>query len=137
MRKILISVVLVLIILTLVGCGQTAKETTNKNNNNSSGTNIINLSDTRLNGNFMHGLTGEDKKFWEYEFNGTNKAVYSANTYYYIWDIKSYDMEIQIDNGKFRERLWNNSYSDWSEWKDYFFDGNGNLTIGTIKYYKQ
>lgn len=106
----------------------------------------VRLSDSRFNGTFsyyrtMKGWSSNDGYWYEaYIFDGTNKAT----KYFEYWyrdginwaisgnnkgDFYLFEYEIEINSTKtaFRERLWNNPYSSWSDWKPYLFSTAGSL----------
>ena len=106
------------------------------------------LDDSRFNGNYHHYEHWEDEHgieestrsiFWH--FDGTNKARYYTKYWYwsdysgwvhsgnykgdpYMWD---YEIEVNADHTAFRQRLWNNKYSEWSEWMPYEFSVDGSV----------
>jgi hypothetical protein len=97
------------------------------------------LSDQRFNGKFSHDTSGVvyGNGSSTYKFDGTNHAVHESFQYYASGSKLSYlDFEIEVSNGQFRERLWDNNYSDWSDWEDYHFDEDGDLWIQTLEYKK-
>jgi hypothetical protein len=63
-----------------------------------------------------------------------NIIAYSYESGYVTgYDESSYNFtyEMEINNGKCRKKLYHNSYSSWSEWKDIYFSSDGNhLFIG-------
>lgn len=102
------------------------------------------ISDQRFNGTFTYFHQWEDS--WgieeEYEytslrFDGTNKCSYYTKyySYYnsigwlysgdYIGDNYSWNFEIEIQNGLYRIKLWDNEYDDWNDWETYTFSGDG------------
>jgi hypothetical protein len=48
------------------------------------------------------------------------------------------DYEIEVFEGKYREKLWKNDDSaSWDEWDAYHFDNDGDLWIGILEYKKK
>jgi len=88
------------------------------------GPNIETLADSQFNGKFWHDGTGT--AYQCYTFDGTNKVRYSWNTYHYIYDIKSYtyQWEIDVPNGKYRYSIWG-AENNWSAWLSYSFNADG------------
>ena len=103
------------------------------------------ISDSRFNGSFSYyeskeGWTSNDGYRYEsYTFDGTSKASYYSKYWYwsdysgwhisgdfkgdyYLWD---YEIEVNDTHTAFRQRLWNNRYSSWSEWMPYEFSADG------------
>jgi hypothetical protein len=93
------------------------------------------LSDSRFNGEFWYLGTGTFFSCWE--FDGTNKAKWSVNTYHYIYDISIYDVEIKLENGHLWYRLWDNEYSSWHDEGVYSFNNSGNLILDGIIFVKE
>ena len=93
------------------------------------------LSDSRFNGEFWYHGTGNVFSCWE--FNGTNKATWSVNTYHYIYDISIFEMEIKLENNHLWSRLWDNEYSNWRDEGSYSFRNNGDLVIDGVLYEKR
>ena len=102
------------------------------------------LGDLRLNGIFSfyeskEGWSSYDGYWYEsYTFDGTNKASFYAKYWYwsnYSWhysgdypgDYYLFDYEIEVNDTHtaFRQKLWNNKYSTWSEWMPYEFSADG------------
>jgi len=95
------------------------------------------LSDQRFNGNFRLDISGVvyGRGSHTYKFNGTNFAVHERSQYYASGSkFSSLVYEIEVSNGKYRERLWENEYSSWNKWEDYHFDADGDLWIGNLEY---
>jgi hypothetical protein len=111
------------------------------------------LSDSRFNGTFIYSYYWTDswgiEEINEYEsftFDGTNKVFnydyyknYSNSSGWsysgdYIGDHYSWYREFEICNGQYRNKLWDNSYSDWTEWENYEFSGDGK-TLTLYNYY--
>lgn len=99
------------------------------------------LGDSRFNGYFSYYReSGSPSDFDYYEFretwsfDGTIKAYHSSSgesfthSGYDHWDFDFW-YEIEVSNGKFRHKLWDNSIDEWSEWQKYEFLENGNLRI--------
>jgi hypothetical protein len=98
------------------------------------------LSDQKFNGKFSHDMSsvvyGRGSR--TYKFDGTNLAVLESSQSYASGYQRSHlDYEIEISNGRYRERLWDNEYSSWSKWEDYHFDDEGDLWIGILEYEKE
>jgi len=111
------------------------------------------LEDSRFDGAFSYyenwvASDGINERY-EYtvlEFDGTNKASYYTKRYsyssysgwsytgdyigdYYLWDI-----EFDIDNGNYRWKLWDNSYSEWDDWENYSFSSDRS-TLTLLNFY--
>jgi hypothetical protein len=103
----------------------------------------IDLSDSRFNGKFDNNFDASGTSFYdtEYTFRGISYCIKhtESNNYHYIYDIQihDYEVEIEISNGQFRERLWENKFSNWSEWKPYSFNSDGNLVLDGKIYVKK
>jgi hypothetical protein len=98
------------------------------------------LSDQRFNGKFSYDTSGSvyGRGSSTYKFDGTTYAVHERFQYYASGSQLSYlSYEIEVSNGQFRERLWDNEYSSWSSWKDYHFDEDGDLWLGNLEYKKK
>ena len=98
------------------------------------------LSDQRFNGKFSHDMSSVmyGRGSHTYHFNGTNYAIHESFQYYASGSkLSQLSYEIEVSNGQFRERLWANEYSSWSEWKDYHFDAEGDLWLGILEYKKE
>ena len=50
--------------------------------------------------------------------------IYSGD---YIGDYYSWYLEFEVKNGQYRERLWDNEFSDWSERETYMFSSDGTV----------
>jgi len=99
----------------------------------------VKLSDQRFNGRFEHDMNSVmyGNGYHAYIFNGTNKADLISFQYYSSGSKhNSFEMEIEVKNNQFREQLWDNPYSNWSEWEDYHFDDEGDLWFGLLEYKK-
>lgn len=92
------------------------------------------LSDQRFNGEFCYYGTGTFFSSWK--FDGTNKVTWTVNTYHYIYDISTFEMEIKLQNGHLWSRLWNNEYSEWYDDGAYYFNNLGYLVLDGITYRK-
>jgi uncharacterized repeat protein (TIGR02543 family) len=100
------------------------------------------LSDSRFNGVFTGTMTLQSiGVFYENRliFDGTNRMHYFHSTSRNeVLDGQPYQAfyEIEIDsNGKYRRRLWNNQYDDWTEWFDYEFVSGNRLMIQWYDFY--
>jgi hypothetical protein len=111
-------------------------DTQPKDDGNTSHTSTVTqLSDNRFNGLFT-GTRDYSNIGVHYDlklaFDGTNKIQwYSQTTDNGIEEAPyefTYEMEINTA-GKFRRRLWSNSYSTWTTWLDYAFGPGDKLTI--------
>jgi hypothetical protein len=96
------------------------------------------LSDQRFNGKFSHDTSsvvyGNGSS--TYKFDGTNYVILeSSQSYVSGYKLTYLDLEIEVSNGQFRERLWSEA-NGWSDWKDYHFDEDGDLWIQTLEYKK-
>jgi hypothetical protein len=94
------------------------------------------LSDQRFNGSFTYDISGSvyGGGIATYKFDGTNYMSYHRFQYYASGSKSSYSgYEIEVSNGLYRERLWENEYSSWSDWEDYHFDDEGDLWISSRK----
>ena len=101
------------------------------------------LDDTRFNGvfAFSYNWVGEgDTRRDDYKlvFNGTNKIVYSNETWINgALDSKidfTFEIELNDEHTKYRKLLWNNDYDKWTEFLAYNFNSNG--TVLTIVWYE-
>jgi len=111
------------------------------------------LSDTKFNGYFSYSYYWEDSsgieeksEYTSFDFDGSNKVFYytkhSRYSITYGWsysgdypgDYYAWYLEFEILNGMYRERLWDNPYSEWSNWERYEFSNNGN-TLTLYNYY--
>jgi hypothetical protein len=99
------------------------------------------LSDQRFNGKFSRGISGYvyGDGSLTYKFDGTTYAVLKrSQTYKSGYQLSYLDYEIEVSNGKYRERIWkNDSSGSWDAWEDYQFDDDGDLRIGSLEYKKQ
>ncbi len=111
------------------------------------------LSDSRFNGDFTYFYYWIDSngieeitEYTSFDFDGTTKAWYYSKYKRYSkvtgWsysgeykgDAYSWYCEFEVDNGMYRTRLWDNSYSEWSEWENYSFSDDG-LTLTLHNHY--
>ena len=102
------------------------------------------LSDSRFNGTFSYFDQWEDSwgieeryEYTSFRFNGTNKIHFYTKYYRYsttsgwsysgdyIGDYYSWYLELQVQNGLYRFKLWDNEYSDWHDWEPYSFSSDG------------
>lgn len=104
------------------------------------------IGDPRFNGDYSYyetkeGFYSNDGYDYEsYSFDGTNLATYY--TEYWYWNgsdwamsgdykgdhyIFRYEIEVNPTHTAFRQRLWNNRYSDWSDWMPYEFSDDGRV----------
>src|SRR6056297_3020641 len=128
------AIVIIGIVFTFVGCdmfGNGVDNTTTEHDSNGGDdtTTTVALSDSRFNGEFEYFDYESSDDYWyeTYEFDGSSKvSVYSK---YEWWDGSSWHYsgdylgdytlrwyEIEVSNGEYRQRLWDNSDSEWSEW---------------------
>ncbi len=106
------------------------------------------LSDARFNGDYTYSYywiasdgLNEDYEYTSLDFDGSNKVFYYSSWYRYrtysgwsysgdyIGDAYSWYLEFEVQNGQYRTKLWNNSYSEWDNWENYEFRDNGNTLI--------
>jgi K+-transporting ATPase c subunit len=95
------------------------------------------LSDQRFNGKFSYDISGSvyGSGIATYKFDGTNYAVHERFQYYaHGSNLSTTGYEIEISNGRYRERIWENDFSKtWGNWSEYHFDDEGDLWIGTLE----
>ncbi|QQO10593.1 hypothetical protein [Breznakiella homolactica] len=148
MRKTLFPLVILFLFLLYTGCENPTAETKEKISVDKT------LDDPRFNGQFEYsnywmspnGIE-ESYQFRILAFNVTNKVYYYTVywSYYYSsgwnWsgnykgDSSTYYYEFEIENGKYRKRLWDNRYSSWSSWNAYDFSDDGNtLTLHNFSF---
>ena len=95
---------------------------------------ILSIDDPRLYGMFTYYTswkTSYSRKYISetYHFDGSNPVSYTYKSGYTSgYDTYKYNCEYEIEilNGKFRKRLYNNTYSTWSNWEVIYFNDNGN-----------
>jgi hypothetical protein len=98
------------------------------------------LSDQRFNGKFTLDISSVvyGRGSHTYKFNGTTYAVHESFQYYASGSKLSYLVyEIEVSNNMYRERFWDSEFSNWSEWKNYHFDEDGDLWIDILEYKKE
>jgi hypothetical protein len=99
------------------------------------------LPDQRFNGEFTLDISSSiyGSGSHTYKFDGTTYAVFERHQSYASGYNLSYSgYEIEVSDGKFRERLWKNDDSaDWSDWEDYHFDNEGDWWRGILEYTKK
>ena len=148
MRRKITSLILICFTLLFLSCemdGETAFSS------------IINspttLSDARFNGDFVYFYYWEDSsgieentQYTSFSFDGTNKVFYY--NYYkrysktsgwsysgdYIGDHYSWYLEFEVRSGEYRRKLWDNSFSEWSNWEKYEFSSDGKI-LTLFNYY--
>jgi hypothetical protein len=99
------------------------------------------LSDQRFNGKFSNDTSGSvyGRGSHTYKFDGSTYAVLErSQTYGSGYQLSYLEYEIEVSNGRYRERLWKNDGSgSWDAWSDYHFDDEGDLWIGILEYKKK
>ena len=101
------------------------------------------LDDQRFQGSFTYASYGydeyglPDEEVVRYRFDGTSKAYYyhqyewwgtTSGWHYsgdYPGDAYEFDFEFEVSDGMYRHRLWDNEFSDWTEWEPYEFSDDG------------
>jgi hypothetical protein len=85
----------------------------------------------------------ERSRYISYDFDDTRKSWYYSRRWSYttsgwsnaIKESNSWDLEWKVEDGKFKERLWDNEYADWYS-HDFEFINSNEIKIDGYTFYK-
>jgi hypothetical protein len=131
------SAVFIFILVTLfLSCDLSKDYYETEQNHKKSNVPITSIYDNRLDELFSYHTDNPYLSYSEYFYfySGTKKVNYE-----YKSDSLNYefDYEFEINNGKFRKKLYENRFDDWDELVDIYFSSDNNYLYIKNKWYKK